>query len=486
MQPAIYDIVVIGSGPAGQKAAIQGAKAGQRVVVIEQDADVGGICVHRGTIPSKTLRESAILLARFKQHYADIFQISLRPDLEVASLMTRLHHVVQAHVTYMEEQLLRNGIDCWHGRAGFVSPHELEVLGVKGERRRVRGRFIVVGTGSRPRVPANIPIDHEHILDSDSVLSMLYLPASLTVLGAGVIASEYASMFATLGVQVTIIDQGKRPLGFLDAELTDRFVQSLEERGGRFLGQQKVVSAAWDGLSAVETLLASGEMVKSEKLLCALGRSPNLEGLNIDAAGLTLTDRGFLAVNAQCQTCQPHVYAVGDVIGPPSLAASAMEQGRRAVCHALDIEVGAPAEMIPVGIYTIPEMSSVGLNEEEAMQRYGSAIVGRAPFSELARGQITGCTEGLLKLVADPTGQRLLGVQIIGEGATELIHVGEIGILAGCDVESFVEHIFNFPTLAEGYRVAALDIVKKRRQSAYAMAVPDTATNSWHHNGLST
>jgi len=457
-----YDIAVIGSGPSGQKAAIQGAKLGQRVLVIEQDVRIGGACVHYGTIPSKTLRESALSLVSFQQRCAEFFHLQMREDLQVPNLMARLQRVVHEHERYMGEQLQRNSITSWHGRARFVSPHELDVLAPDGSHRQVSAELILIATGSRPRTPPEIPVDHEHVLDSDSMLSLIYLPASLTVLGSGVVACEYASLFAALGVQVTMIDRHERPLGFLDAELTQRFVRSFEARGGRFLGRQKVMNVAWDGLATVVTTLENGVMLRSEKLLCTLGRVANVDGLNIQAAGLKCTPSGLLEVDAYCRTAVSHIYAVGDVIGPPALASCSMEQGRRAIRHALGLEVGHSPELIPMGIYTIPEMASVGLNEHEARQRYGGALVGRAPFDELARGQIAGITDGLLKLVADPQGQRLLGVQIIGEGATELIHVGQMGLLTHCDVDTFVEHIFNFPTLAEGYRVAALHIAQQR------------------------
>jgi NAD(P) transhydrogenase len=485
MHTACYDIVVIGSGPAGQKAAIQGAKAGQRVLTIEQESRVGGACVHRGTIPSKTLRHSALTLLNFKRHFSTIAPLTLQPDVELTSLMSHLEHVVRAHERYMADQLARNGIDQWHGRARFIAPRILDVLSLDGSHRRVTGEIIVIATGSRPRTPEAIPVDHEHILDSDSLLSIMYLPASLTVLGAGVIASEYASIFACLGVQVTMIDRSERPVSFLDPELTDCFVQALEANGGRFLARQEVAQVAWDGASTVVTRLRSGDVIHSEKLFCALGRLPNLDGLNIAAAGVTLTERGFIAVDDNCQTSMPHIYAVGDVIGPPSLASCSMEQGRRAMRHALELDIGNPPEMIPVGIYTIPEMASVGLDEHEARQRYGEVVVGRAPFTELARGQIASSTDGLLKLVADAQGQRLLGVQIIGEGATELIHVGEISLLAGCNADAFVDHIFNFPTLAEAYRVAALDIAKRRPAPA-STTPPAPAVYHWRNSHLTS
>jgi NAD(P) transhydrogenase len=380
----------------------------------------------------------------------------------------------------MGEQLQRNDVTEWHGRARFVSPHALEVLAPDGSQRQVSGEIIVIATGSQPRTPPEVPVDHEHILDSDSMLSLMYLPASLTVLGSGVIACEYASIFAALGVQVTIIDRYERPLGFLDAELTQRFVHSFEAHGGRFLGQQHVLNVAWDGLSTVVTTLAGGCTIRSEKLLCAMGRVANIARLNIAAAGLVCAPSGLLEVDAHCRTAVPHIYAVGDIIGPPALASCAMEQGRRAIRHALGLAVEHPPELIPMGLYTIPEMASVGLNEAEARQRYGGVLVGRARFDELARGQIAGITDGLLKLVADAQGQRLLGAQIIGEGATELIHVGQMGLLTHCDVDTFVDHIFNFPTLAEGYRVAALHIATQRPGGVEHTATHQTLTAAVH------
>ncbi|WP_454063211.1 Si-specific NAD(P)(+) transhydrogenase [Candidatus Nitrospira salsa] len=458
-----YDIVVIGSGPAGQKAAIQGAKAGKRVALIEQNREVGGSCVYHGTIPSKTLRESALQIIRFQQT-TEVFEFKMRDDIKIASLMKRLNHVVNAHSTFMNEQINRNNIDRFHGRAKFLSDREVTIQGIDGKPIILSANFIVVGTGSSPRVPDNIPVDHEHILDSDSILSLVYLPKSLTVLGGGVIASEYASIFALLGVQVTMIDSADRPLRFLDKELTDEFCGAFQDSGGEYQGDQKIQEAHWDGYSNVVTVLKNGKTIQSEKLLVALGRIANIKNLNIEVAGLSATNRGLIPVNAQCQTTIPHIYAVGDVIGPPSLASSSMEQGRRAVCHALGLDPGVNPENIPMGIYTIPEMSSVGLSEQEVIEKYGGAIVGRGKFNEIARGQISGMTIGLLKMVADPKGEYLLGVHIVGEGATELIHIGQMGLLHDVKIDSFVENIFNFPTLAEAYRVAALDITKQRRR----------------------
>ena len=461
--PSSYDLIVIGSGPAGQKAAIQGAKAGERVALIEQNREVGGACVYQGTIPSKTLRESALQMVQFLQA-TDVFEFRMRDDVKIATLMTRLDKVVRAHGTFMNEQVSRNGIQRFHGRAQFVSDREVKIKQIDGTTPTISAPMLVIATGSRPRVPNNIPIDHEHILDSDSILSLVYLPKSLTVLGGGVIASEYASIFALLGVQVTMVDTADRPLKFLDPELTDQFCLAFEKTGGRYHGEQKIQSAEWDGFSKVLTRLENGETLESEKMLVALGRVANIEHLDIQAAGLTPTPRGLIPVNDHCQTTVPHIYAVGDVIGPPSLASCSMEQGRRAVCHGLGLEPGDAPEHIPMGIYTIPEMSSVGLSEQEAIEKFGGAFVGRARFHEIARGQISGMTNGLLKMVADPKGEKLLGVHIVGEGATELVHIGQMGLLHHIAIDRFVENIFNFPTLAEAYRIAALDITKQRRK----------------------
>lgn len=460
-EPFAFDVVVLGSGPAGHKAAIQAAKAGRTVLVIEEEAHVGGACVHRGTIPSKTLRETAVVMSRFRARTAHVIDVALHGDVTLASLMARKDEVVRGHQAYLDAQLARNGITRWHGRGRFDSPHDILVRTVRGETRTARGEIIVVATGSHPRVPTDIPVDHEHVFDSDSILSMAYLPATLVVLGAGVIASEYASIFASLGVKVTMVDAAVRPCSFLDPELTDRFLRSFTEAGGRFIGQQRALRVAWDGVSDVVTTLAGGEILRSEKVLFALGRAPNVDGLDLAKAGLAAGPRGML-VDAHCRTSVPHIYAVGDVIGAPALASASMEQGRRAMCHAFGLPQGQAPETIPLGVYTIPEMSSVGLCETEAISRFGSVLVGRARFEEVARGQIAAIEDGLLKLVADTRGERVLGVQIVGEGAAELVHLGQMALHAGAHVDVFIDNIYNFPTMAEAYRVAALDIARQR------------------------
>ncbi|MBK9113815.1 MAG: Si-specific NAD(P)(+) transhydrogenase [Nitrospira sp.] len=464
MPPNAYDIVVVGSGPAGQKAAIQGAKAGKKIVLIEQEQGIGGNCVYRGTIPSKTLRETALQFERLKRS-SEVFEGRLRLDVPMSVLLHRLDEVVKAHECYMADQLTRNSVTYRHGRARFLSPHEVELETIDGACQALRADTIVLATGSRPRSIPEIPVDHEHVLDSDSILSMIYLPRSLTVLGGGVIACEYASTFALLGVEVTLIDRAQRPLSFMDAEIVEVFQRSIERQGGRFYVGQTVKEVVWDGVSSVVARLANGMAVKSEKMLVALGRQPNIEELNLEAAGLTLDEKGRIPVNEYGQTPVAHIFAAGDMLGrPPALASQAMEDGRRAVSHALGLPVGDSLNQVPIGIYTIPEIASIGLDEEQAAARYRGPLVGRARFTEIAKGQITGSCDGLLKLIADPSGERLLGVQIVGEHATELIHLGQMALQDGATIDRFIDSIFSFPTFAEGYRVAALDILGQRRK----------------------
>lgn len=456
-----FDVVVIGSGPAGQKSSVQAAKAGQSVAIIERDNLFGGACVHRGTIPSKTLRENALRVKHMRQNAA-LVDFKLGEDTEMATLVNRLEYVLKAHDKYMREQIERNDIERIHGRASFVDNNTIKVTKVGGEECTLKTNKVIIAAGSYPRNPDNIPIDHEHLLDSDSILSMLYLPSSLTVLGGGVIASEYASIFQALGVKVTMIDKYPTPLGFLDEDMTDTFVQAFEKMGGTWMGKQQVEKVYWDGISEVITECTDGTVVKSQKLLCAAGRIANVGDLKLENAGLALNERGLITVDENLRTSVENIYAAGDVIGPPSLASASMEQGRRAACNALDISLGDMSQLIPAGIYSIPELSSVGLTEKQAREQHGDVIVGRAKFAEVARGLISGNTEGMLKIVADPQGKKILGVMLVGESSTEVVHIGHMAMLCDADVDMFVESTFNFPTLAEAYRIAALEILAKR------------------------
>lgn len=450
-----FDIIVIGSGPAGQKAAIQGAKAGRSVAVVEMDNKCGGACVYRGTIPSKTLRENALQMARVKQS-AQGCRVTLESDAPMAVLMSRLQEVLDAHTRIIHDQLDRNGVQRVHGRARFTSPKRLEVTRVDGSRLNLAAETVVIATGSVPRDPDHLQVDHEHILDSDSVLSMCYLPKSLVIQGSGVIACEYASVMAILGVEVTMVDRYARPLGFLDADLCDRFLGTFRRFGGTFIGERDVQRAEWNGHSHVVVTLDDGREIHADKMMVAQGRVAALDTLNIGAAGLSLNDRGLLDVNAFGQTTVPNIYAAGDVVGWPALASSSMHQGRRAVRHALGLRMDAGSELVPTGIYTIPEIAGVGLTEQAARERYGHVLVGRSSFNEVARGKIAGAEDGMLKLIADAEGNRILGVQIVGDGATELVHMGQLAMVSGMSLTALADCVFNFPTLAEAYTVAAL------------------------------
>ncbi len=452
-----FDIIVIGSGPGGQKAAIQGAKAGKKVALIEKRIDVGGECLFHGTIPSKTFREAALNVANIRRN-STAFDFELSSDLEIRSLISRLDHVLDTHKTSIYRQLEGNDIQLIHGRGAFLGPHCIEVMQIDGTLLTLTADIIVLATGSRPRQPDWIEIDHEHILDSDSILSMIYLPRSITVLGGGVIASEYASIFAQLGVKVTMIDRAPRPLMYIDPELVDIFTGHFRKLGGVYFGNEEIESVRWDGVSQVITTLASGKTVKSDKMLVALGRRANVHRLGLDRVGIALTETGHVAVDDHFRTSLEHVYAVGDVIGRPSLAATAMEQGRRAICHALGIDITTEFRGMPIGIYSIPELASVGLSEAAARAEYGDVVIGRAYMEDVVRAQISGDTAGMLKLIAAPDGETLLGVHIISEGASDLIHAGELALLNHSSVRIFRENVLNFPTMSQAYRIAALDI----------------------------
>lgn len=450
------DFLVIGGGPSGHRAAIQAARAGKSVLLVEKGANLGGECVSRGTIPSKILRETAVHLTGLRKRSEAVFDVKLRADTKVASLMQRLKSVRENNERYMEDQLDRNGVQRLHGRATFVSSHKIEVVSRNGARKKVTAKHIVVATGSRPWDPETVPIDHEMILDSDSILTLIYLPKTMAVLGGGVIACEFASIFTSLGVEVTIIDDQPAPLDFLDPELSSEFVRTFESEGGRFIGSVQFESVAVEGYEC-KIQLDNGEVITVEKCLCALGRVANVNGLNLKAAGIELTDRTVIPVDEFGRTEMPHIYAVGDVVGPPALAAPAIMQGRNAIRHALGLSIAAVANQVPISIYAIPEIASIGLTEEQAREQHGEIVVGRATFGEIARGQINGHVNGLLKLVVAADG-KLLGAHIAGEGAAELIHLAQIAICAKLTIDVFLQNVFNFPTLAEAYQVAALSV----------------------------
>lgn len=462
----VFDLLVVGGGPAGQKAAIQAAKAGRRVLLVDREAAPGGECVRRGTIPSKTLRETALHLSGLRQRAAGLHCLARSPidaGTKLANLMARLDAVVLGHEHFLGAQLSRNGIEFLRGNARFDGPGRIFIDRADGRVERVAAQQVVLATGSRPRQVPGFHVDGHNIVDSDSILTLEHLPNSLLVLGGGVIACEFATVFQALDVAVTIVDRAERPLAFLDREIGERFTRSFQAAGGTLVPAVDPVGVELaptaDGRPAVRCELKDGREFRADVCLLALGRRAALENLGLETIDLAPNGRGFLEVDEFFRTKAPGVYAVGDVIGPPSLATSAMEQGRRAALHALGLPQPGGRDLVPIGVYTIPELASVGLCEAEARERGIPVRVGRARFHELARGQINGALDGLLKMVTDAEGHTLLGVQVVGENAAEIVHLGQIAMLGNLGVHAFVDHVFNFPTYAEAYRVAALDVL---------------------------
>jgi len=394
---------------------------------------------------------------------AGVVDLALPEDTALASLLSRSREVVAAHERVWGRQLRDAGVDVVHGRASFVGPHELRVQTVKRQRFSVQATSIVIATGSRPRTPPDVPVDHSVILDSDSVLALPWLPRRMVVLGAGVIATEYAAIFACLGVDVVMVDKAPRPLGFLDGEIVGRFLSAFERADGRFLGGRGLRDVQ-QAFGAALVTLDDDVVLEADKVLCCLGRVVNVEHLKLDAVGLTTDARGLLVVDDHQRTAVPHVLAVGDVIGPPSLASTSLEQGRRAGRVACGQTLPSASAVVPVGVYAVPELASVGLDEEEAARRGIDVVVGRAEFGDTARGVIAASEGGLLKLVCSADQRRVLGVQVIGEGAAELVHLGQLAMLGGLPPAVFVEQAFNFPTMAEAYRVAARDIMARAKE----------------------
>lgn len=455
MEEIKADMVVIGSGPAGQKAAIQASKLGKQVIVIEKSGDPGS-CLFAGTIPSKTFREAIIDLTRF--HERRFFGgIVPKEEITMVDLQNRLERVIDDEKGMLYRQFRRNRIRLIQGTARFENPHMVVVI---DEEYRMLYQIIaetfVIATGSNPRQPIDIPFDNEVILDSTSLLRIKDVPKSLLVLGGGVIGSEYASFFSALGTQVTIIDKKDHILPFLDSEVGIHLQTALTDIGLKFLGGKvpKKISRI-ENKAVVE--FEDESVLEADKLLFALGRTANVEGLHIENAGLKTNDWGYLVVNALFQTQQPHIYAVGDVVGGPSLASTSMEQGRLASRHACGAETHHFPAFYPIGIYSIPEISSCGYTEDQMKEMGFQYEVGRAYYYEIARSHIAGGSTGLIKIVFHAETLEIMGVHAIGRGATEFIHVGQMAISFHAKINYFIDHIFNYPTYAEGYRVAALN-----------------------------
>ena len=452
-----YDLVVIGSGPAGQKGAIAAAKLGRRVAIIDRQEMVGGVCIHTGTIPSKTMREAILYLSGFRQRtfYGKNYVVS--DSISAKDLAHRVNAVVSRQTEVVRNQLRRNGITTLAGTARFVDPHTLEIISATGAATLARAAHVLIACGTRAARSAQIPLDGERIFDADQLPGVTELPRELIVVGAGVIGLEYASMFTALDIKVTIIDQRPTLLDFVDRELIDGLLYHMRRRGSTFRLGETVASVRIDERGRVEAILESGKRVRSEALLYTIGRQANTDLLNLEAAGLAADARGKLPVDAWYRTAVPHIYAAGDVIGFPSLASSSNEQGRLASAHMFGAPATVPApDLLPYGIYSVPEMSMVGRTEEQLTEARVPYEVGVAKYEELAKGQILGDETGMLKLLFDPDTLRLLGVHAIGDGATELIHIGQAVLALGGTIEYFRDTVFNYPTLAEAYKVAAL------------------------------
>ncbi len=453
------DVVVIGSGPAGKHGAIQAAKLGKKVVLVEREPMLGGACVNTGTLPSKTLRESVL-----DRHRAETWSALKRGLPHVArsafeGLLHRMDDVIESEREFQERQLGKNGIEVITGHARM---RDADTVLVEGAEHTVilRTGLTLIATGSRPYCPGDIPFDHERILDSDSVLRLREAPKSMVILGTGVIACEYAGIFAAMGVDISMVDARPDVLPFLDKEILERFMASMKARGVNFvLGTEpQHVERSNDG---VRVALSNGRVLWSRTLLCCRGRTPNTDQMGLKELGVALDKRGHVVVDGNFATSVPGIVAAGDVIGAPSLASASIDQGRIAVATALGLPVQGFPALYPYGIYSIPEISGIGLTEEEARQNGHTVQVGRAYYHECARGFINGETDGLLKLIADADTAKLLGVHCIGYQAAELVHIGQAVLQLGGTLEYFLQNVFNYPTLAEMYKIAAMNCWNK-------------------------
>jgi NAD(P) transhydrogenase len=455
-----YDLVVIGSGPAGQRAAVQAAKLGKRVAMVERGTMVGGVCVNTGTIPSKTLREAVLYLTGLSHRFAYGQSYRLKDELTIEDLLSRARDVIDAENDVIRDQLRRNRVELIQGTGRFVEPHVVAVDSPDDVERRLEAPFVVIAVGTSPTHPQDVNFDGATVLDSDGILSLGRIPASLVVVGAGVIGIEYASMFAALGTKVTVVERHGRLLEFCDAEIVEGLQYHLRELGVVFRFTEEVVAVKRHDEGAI-TELASGKRIPAEAVLYSAGRRGAVDALDLDRVGIAFDERGRIAVDDRYRTSAPGVYAVGDVIGFPSLAATSAEQGRLAACDAFDHAARSISRLLPVGIYTIPEISYVGSTEEELTADAVPYEIGISRYKELARGQIIGDRHGLLKLLVGTDDRRVLGVHVFGTGATEVVHIGQVIMAGEGTVDALVDTVFNYPTLAESYKVAALDVTNK-------------------------
>ena len=458
-----YDLIVIGSGPGGQKAAIAGAKLGKRVAIIDRQEMVGGVCANTGTIPSKTLREAVMYLTGMSQRELYGASYRVKQDITINDLMARTQHVIGREVQVVRAQLHRNGIDLLNGFGRFIDEHTVAVDGShRGDHTTISGEFIVIATGTTPARPSAVDFDEERILDSDEVFALQEIPSSLGVVGAGVIGIEYASMFAALGTRVTVVEQRERMLDFCDPEIVESLKFHLRDQAVTFRFGEKVVNVQVSNGGTITTL-ASGKRIPAAAVMYSAGRQGCTDRLDLAAAGLEADNRGRLSVDEHYRTPVEHIYAVGDVIGFPALAATSMDQGRLAAYHAFGEPVRELTALQPIGIYTIPEISYCGATEAELTSSAVPYEVGISRYRELARGQIVGDAYGMLKLLVSTVDRKILGVHVFGTGATDLVHIGQAVMGCGGTVDYLVDTVFNYPTLSEAYKVAALDATNKIR-----------------------
>jgi NAD(P) transhydrogenase len=461
MESLEYDLVVIGSGPAGEKGAAQAAYFGKRVALVEKASVPGGAAANTGTLPSKTLRETALYLTSFRQRGLHGVTLTVGDRVTARDFLFHQQHVTETEQARIDQNLARHKVDRYHGFASFTDPHTISVAQENAPAILLKGDFFLIATGSRPHRPANFPFNDPRVFDSDTILGIRDIPRSMLVSGGGVIGCEYACLFSALGVKVTLVEGRDRLLGFLDFEISDALTASMAKMGIDLLLNESIESVEASGSLSVK--LKSGKTIQVDTLLAASGRSGNTAGMNLESIGIQPSARGQLEVNSHYQTAVPHIYAAGDVIGFPALASTSMEQARVAMVHAFDLKYKTSvAHILPYGIYTIPECSAVGETEETLRQKKIPYVAGRARYSQNARGQIVGDRDGFLKLLFRADDMKLLGVGVIGEQASELVHVGLTALLAESTAELFIQMCFNYPTLSEMYKYATYDALGQR------------------------
>jgi NAD(P) transhydrogenase len=460
MRERHYDLVVIGSGPAGEKGAAQAAYFGKRVAIVEA-GEIGGSATNTGTLPSKVLRETAVHIAALRRRDPYGLRYSFDEKLTPGELFFREREVVETHRELVLANIERHRIDLFQGRAEIARSHEVRIALADGGSETIGADFILIATGSRPMRPPEVPFDKSAIVDSDTILSLETLPRSIVVVGGGVVGCEYASLLQALGISVTLIDRDASLLPFLDHEISLHLQSSMQEAGIdlRLEASTALIERTPDG---VRTHLKSGDKVEAEALMFSGGRLGNVEGLGLEELGIEGDPKGRIKVNERFQTAVPNIMAAGDVIGFPALANTSMEQGRVAVCHAFGFDYKRQvSQLLPYAVYTIPELSMAGLTEEQAVAAGHAVVVGRGRYRENARGQILGDTGGLIKLVFDAESQELLGVHVIGERASELVHIGQACMYLHGGIDFFIQNVFNFPTLSDLYKYAAYDALGK-------------------------